>query len=513
MSAIDLRPYGMNWIIDPAVSKDVMPFDFDARTQHVSVQADSFIFASGSVYRRGRQLGAGTFGTTYECVRVSDGKMVVVKLISMGPLRNFVKESIINIVICEKTRTFTQPEINLTGPFAPEVFEIGTDPATGQHCIVSQAMHATIFRFLRGRAAQPDQIDAEFPGFMIQVATMMDYLNKNLGFNHRDFKTDNAMYIRDARGRIQARLIDFGFSCIKFDGIYVNGGGYDFKHCLLGSRDLTQFIYELYTYHPYLGRNLIDMLKSILTFPGREGNVCYMYKGDGCGRMKAWKDTYKFLNSGTIKNVNGTPAAVRSLFVAFSLGKNWRAELKYVPGAMVPVAKPVVPVVCPTGKIFNPDTRRCVSLTGALGRKLKAKAVVNAAAVAALVAAAPAAAAAARPGVAAPIKACPATKPEYNPKTKRCVKTCPTGMVRNAITFKCRKVLGARPVVAPVAPAFGIAAPCPPSAPERNPKTKRCVKACGPGKKRNATTFKCVSDGTKARGRKVKAKAKAKAKA
>jgi len=214
--------------------------------------------------------------------------------------------------------------------------------------------------------------------------------------------------------------------------------------------------------------------------------------------MKEWRHTYKFLNSGTIKNVNGTPAAVRALFVAFSLGKNWRAELKYVPGAMVPVAKPVVPMVCPTGKIFNPDTRRCVSLTGALGRKLKAKAVGEAAVVGAL--AAPAAAAAA-----APIKVCPATKPEYNPKTKRCVKTCPTGMVRNAITFKCRKVLGARPVVAPVAPALGLAAPCPPTAPERNPKTKRCVKACGPGKKRNAATFKCVSDGTKARGRKAKA--------
>lgn len=72
--------------------------------------------------------------------------------------------------------------------------------------------------------------------------------------------------------------------------------------------------------------------------------------------------------------------------------------------------------------------------------------------------------------------ACPEGK-EHNPKTRRCIKICPEGKKRDD-AFKCIKDKSAEDP------------PCP-EGKERNPKTRRCVKKCPTGKKRNAT-FKCV---------------------
>jgi hypothetical protein len=85
----------------------------------------------------------------------------------------------------------------------------------------------------------------------------------------------------------------------------------------------------------------------------------------------------------------------------------------------------------------------------------------------------------------AAVKTCPAGK-ELNPKTKRCVNLCPPGKKRNA-AFKCV----ADKAAAAAAPA-GVVKTCP-AGKELNPKTKRCVNLCPPGKKRNAA-FKCVAD-------------------
>jgi len=73
------------------------------------------------------------------------------------------------------------------------------------------------------------------------------------------------------------------------------------------------------------------------------------------------------------------------------------------------------------------------------------------------------------------LKDCGPTK-EYNRITKRCVKKCKPGLVRDT-NFNCKKDSNE---------------PCP-EGKERNPKTRRCVKKCKSGYKRNAT-FKCVKD-------------------
>ena len=98
------------------------------------------------------------------------------------------------------------------------------------------------------------------------------------------------------------------------------------------------------------------------------------------------------------------------------------------------------------------------------------------------------------------VRDCPAGK-EFNPLTKRCVKVCGPGRVRNP-NFRCVKD---RPLKVKVCPDGKVLNPrtrrcvkgktssvkgCP-GGKELNPRTRRCVKVCGSGSIRNSA-FKCV---------------------
>jgi hypothetical protein len=78
------------------------------------------------------------------------------------------------------------------------------------------------------------------------------------------------------------------------------------------------------------------------------------------------------------------------------------------------------------------------------------------------------------------VRDCPVGK-EFNPLTKRCVKVCATGKVRNP-AFRCVKD---RPINERVCS----------DGKELNTHTRRCVKVCGSGLIRNSA-FKCVKDKT-----------------
>lgn len=96
---------------------------------------------------------------------------------------------------------------------------------------------------------------------------------------------------------------------------------------------------------------------------------------------------------------------------------------------------------------------------------------------------------------------CTADK-ELNPKTKRCVKRCNLGFSRNE-QFKCVKNKTAKLYSTKSSSTYSSIKPltwgekqqaCP-EGKELNPKTKRCIKRCNQGYKRNEQ-FKCVKDKT-----------------
>jgi hypothetical protein len=237
-----------------------------------------------------------------------------------------------------------------------------------------------------------------------------------------------------------------------------------FRHCSLEGRDLTQYVYELYTYQPATVA-LRDVYKALLTFPIK-GKPCYMW--NKCHGMKKWGNTYGFLNDYKIVNPNGTPEVVRAVIGAFMQGRDITPHLAYTAAAYVKPVKVKAPVACVAGQEKNPKTGRCVKVCKpgfARNATFKCKAVPK-------------------------VKAFPVVvqKPcvaglERNPKTGRCVKVCKPGYARNA-TFKCKAVpkVKAAPIIIAQLPC-GVGK-------EKNPKTGRCVNVCRPGYARNAT-FKC----------------------
>jgi len=100
------------------------------------------------------------------------------------------------------------------------------------------------------------------------------------------------------------------------------------------------------------------------------------------------------------------------------------------------------------------------------------------------------------------VRDCPAGK-EFNPLTKRCVKVCRPGKVRNP-NFRCVKdrLINSKVKVCPdgkelnprtrrcVKSRAATSKVCP-GGKELNPRTRRCVKECGLGRVRNAD-FRCI---------------------
>jgi len=553
---LHLAPFGLNWSIDTEdAGATVIPGDYKTKISVVSSLGSDFTVSRPDgtirIYRKGAELGSGTFGKVSSCSVVpavggvasaTDYIMKEMRFDDENDLKNSLRESIIQVIIAKETAGSDYPEFGLKGPFAPRVYDFGYNAATDKVYIFAEKMRKTVRELVRGWAnpARPES-GKDVAIVLLRVAIVLSELYNKFGFNHRDFKSDNCMYIRDAANNIMPRVIDFGFSCIKLNKLTINTTMRHFRHCSTGGRDMTQFIYEISKYFPDVLKTFAPVANSLLTFK-RGDKVCNILRGD-CG-IKRWGNTYDFVNTKSGENPNGHPGIVRNVCSTFLKGGDWKLQLAWPrPGSakVVPVVVPskkrvstkkrgpaVARVVdsrkapskraCPPTKPdYNPKTRRCVKscppgktrdagfkcvkpksvktpslrLPGAPALLVPAPLVpVPLAPVkipsVGLPATLPALALAHLPG---PVKACKAAKPNYNPRTKRCVKACPSGQKRNS-TFKCRRAsvrnTGVPPYVAPL-----VRKVCPSEKPDYNPVTKRCVKACPAGYKRNGS-FKCV---------------------
>jgi hypothetical protein len=501
MAAFDCRPYGLNFTLTPA-------FDFytlntgmlrPGHRETYNGQTHGFTL-NGVYYTSQGVLGTGSFGETHLAASPS-GRTYAIKYLRRGlrvsnDLINLVKEALIQILIVEESRHKTY------GPYAPILHEIAYDPRTNDVFIRSELMRNTFHNLLTGFT--PAENDRWIPNAMMQLADIFEFLGSNLQFNHRDFKTDNCMYVRKTINGVEERvfkLIDFGFSCLTWNGLKIYGGDYFARSplCYKQDRDLAQFLYSVGIYPDVISAKMMQLFDTILEARVKNKS-CNMLKT--CKKyMKSWSDTYTFMNRVDVAVRRASPSRVHDLMEDYEN----RHVLRLTP---VPVQVQDA-IVCPQGKVLNPATGRCVGENTALGRRLLGR-------------------------IAGPADCGPGKL--RNPVTRRCVKVtsaagrraaeamgiplpalvapppdCPPGKIRNARTGRCKKI--------PAAPAQ---VPCPPGK-IRNPTTGRCVKddgwlghraavimglvhdphgimplderPCPPGKVRNPATRRCVKEG------------------
>lgn len=409
-ASLDLKPYGVNFVLRPGVntindihigllSKGMSSLTFGYNDTRVGLR--DYIRVNANLYTRLKYLGAGSYGTTYRGTG-QDGKQYAIKLVhnvfSHQDIVNLMKESIQQIIIVEHTKHMPY------GPYAPTLYDIAYG-YSGEAFIVSELMTNTVWNLVSSQTK--DQNDEFIPQMLTEISKYLKTLQIDLRFNHRDLKTDNLMYLMRPDGTIELKFIDFGFTCMTWNGMFISGGSY-FKNsprCLRRRRDVVQLITSLLWFHKNaLSRKLNKRLSDIIatTYKSKTRKLTHY--------MEKWTNSYKLLDSNNYVVDAGKPQTVYDEMIRFEEGKPFQGKdiRRKMTRKSVNVA-PAVVDICPPDKIINPATRRCVLRTGAIGRKLE-KAM-----------AAPVAPVDAVPDPVPNADGCPPGKIR-NPKTRRCVK-------------------------------------------------------------------------------------------
>ncbi len=347
---MDLRPYGLQMTLqkgihlNTAINKTVVDIGYFSR--HRSM----FILPSGR-YSMGAFLGSGSYGNIYTGIHETTNQLYSLKLISMNrtTFASVIRECIVHILL--ERESSDQPD----GPFVPRFYEVAYDPYNDMMILRTETIQDILYdRYLASSAEENDTI---IPNTLLQLARILKFFYKRLEFNHRDCKPNNVLYNYDVRtGRIQIKLIDFGFSCLCWKGVNIHAGDRMDGGCFRQSRDLTQYVYATYTDSALrMSEPLKQELRDMLTFP-IAGQVCRLYEGcRAYGQsVSMWGQTYRFLNDPRIENPQGTPHAVE------------RRMLEFLGSRQTPAGLPH----CVPERVLNPQTRRCIARDSKQGQRV-----------------------------------------------------------------------------------------------------------------------------------------------
>jgi len=332
MAAINLSQYGMDFIFDPAKGIDAIPEDCADRVSKISIDKKRYTFTSRNgfknVYTLGTEIGSGSFGSVYHCKREGNIKPMAIKIKSNVDVMNLIKESLIQIIICNKTHGFDANGIK--GPFAPEIFDVGYNTLTKEYCIVSEYIEDTVRNVLLGIPIVDTEASEIFIlNVLIQTSYMLSYLYSTLRFNHRDFKSDNIMMSRIKGGYVRVYLIDFGHSCLNYDDLIIEGNDGHFNECSVNSRDLTQFLYELNFSSKHKLFNFSDkfnkLIVDLLTVQ-RGDKICNLT--EGCEGIRKWENTYSFLNVKD-ENPNCKPEVIINILDSYLKNMDYSDKLPF----------------------------------------------------------------------------------------------------------------------------------------------------------------------------------------
>jgi serine/threonine protein kinase len=322
----------------------------NVRVGYFSKHRGILVLPSGR-YSVGAFLGSGSYSTIYSATHETENTSYSIKVI---PIKNntfasVIREAIIHILL--EKESANEPN----GPYVPRFYEIAYD--SYNDCMILRTETIQDILYDRYLASSAEENDTIIPNTLLQLARILTFFYKRLEFNHRDCKPNNILYNYDAHtGRIQIKVIDFGFSCLCWNGVNIHAGDRMDGVCFRQSRDLTQYIYATYTDS---GLRISEPLKrefrDLLTFPVA-GQLCRLYKSCRAygETISMWGQTYRFLNDLRIENPQGTPQVIE------------RRMLEFLGSRQTPAGLPH----CVPERVLNPQTRRCVLRASAEGRRV-----------------------------------------------------------------------------------------------------------------------------------------------
>lgn len=332
----DLHDFGLYWSLD-FEKNIVIPEDFSKKISKIvfSQATNEYILhkedgSEGLRIVRGQEIGSGSYGHVYKCIPLDKNEMVMkeIQCTKKTLLENIVKEAIIQIVIAKETAAIDLPKHKIEGPFTPQIYGIGYDKAENKCYILSDKMEDTMYNFVN-EFPEMDTITQEEKDEMLIITLtktmkMLSMLQHAIRFNHRDLKLDNLMYKETKYGAFDPVFIDFGFSCIKYNGLLISAND-RFNHAFTETRDATQLLYNCGKYNKKaMSPRLYEVIEALLTWNHR-GTICSLLD-DQCG-VKRWRNTYNFVNTQVGKNPNCTPLSVVKVLKAVEKGHPWIPEL------------------------------------------------------------------------------------------------------------------------------------------------------------------------------------------
>lgn len=258
---IDFVKYGIDVNITPEMGR--LPANIKSNVLPVKRNGNKITFQkkdkSTTTFTLANLLKAGTYGEGWLVNEKIDNTDVMVKILKTSEIAHskladyeydIIQEAFIQILVYEASKDLKYPEINLEGPFAPRFFLFGKDDTN--YYIVSERMDGDVQHFVDGVKTIPTA------GFMktstTQIAKILTVLYDKIKYNHRDLKSDNIMY-KMINGKINIRLIDFGFSCLSYKSLRLSALSDDIYahmlHCDSNIRDMHQYLYNLYNFTYY----------------------------------------------------------------------------------------------------------------------------------------------------------------------------------------------------------------------------------------------------------------------
>jgi hypothetical protein len=175
-------------------------------------------------------------------------------------------------------------------------------------------------------------------------------------FNHRDLKPDNVMYRRASDGTRIYTLIDFGLSCLTWNGLQIRADG-PFRTCSRTDRDMPQFLYGLYvSFRHFLSKRLQDTIYTMLKV--NIGSQSCMLQGCEQAGLRNWQSSYEFFNRPNVYAPSATLYTANTHMKHFAEGKPFQATQTFQYNANHIQGNESVPVTKQVPKRLYRNTRK-----------------------------------------------------------------------------------------------------------------------------------------------------------